>query len=228
LPLFFGCTITSLASSAFADAPPPTGQKFVGYSFTVTGLAAAPEQVLLAYPCGPSQGSPTAAYANVEEGKAVSVGRRGGLCTMYTKSKASHDEFLKTYKPTNETTDPALAEFMKDAVKCDGGPAPSFVLPSTDSRDVISETFAVKTLTSSSCSITNTTPSPTPKPTTTPVAPTVPTTEASAATDAGPSNAPASSSSSSCTQGPGATRSLGVAVAAGLLGIALLGRRRRR
>jgi hypothetical protein len=60
------------------------------------------------------------------------------------------------------------------------------------------------------------------------VAPTVPTTEASAATDAGPSNAPASSSSSSCTQGPGATRSLGVAVAAGLLGIALLGRRRRR
>lgn len=233
IPFLLASAATTLAagtftSPSFADLPPPDGQKFVGYSFTVTGLSASPAQVLLAYPCGDSAGAPVAAYAKIDEGKAVSVGRRGGTCVLYTKTKAAHDEFLKTYKPTNASTDAALEAFMKDAVKCTGGPAPAFTLPSTDSRDTISETFSVKTLTDSACSITNTTPSPPPRPTTTPVAPTVPTTEASGTPEAGTTTTPASSSSSSCALRPGSSRSFGAALAAGLLGVALVARRRRR
>jgi hypothetical protein len=150
--------LTCSAPSARADVPPPDGSRYVGYSFTVTGLAAAGDRVLFAYPCGSSNGAPVAEYRKVEEGRAVSVGRRGGGCTIYATSKASFDAFAATYRPANGVQDPALDALAKGAVKCSGGPSPSFRLPTSDSRSSIEETFAVRAVTDAECVLASTTP----------------------------------------------------------------------
>ncbi|HEU4410129.1 MAG TPA: hypothetical protein VFS43_33045 [Polyangiaceae bacterium] len=145
-------------SAARADLPPPDGLKYVGYSFTVTGLAAAGDRVLFAYPCGGSSGAPVAEHQKLEEGRAVSVGRRGGNCTVYAISKASYDAFLARYKPTNGYQDPALDALAKGATKCAGGPTPTFQLATSDPRSSVNESLAVRAVTETQCALTSTTP----------------------------------------------------------------------
>lgn len=208
--------VGTLSSLAHADLPPPNGQKYVSYTFTVTGLAAAPDQVLFAFPCGTSAGAPIAQHQKIDEGKSVTVGRRGGGCTVYTISKAKYDAFAATYKPTNIGSDPALDALAKDSVKCDGGPNPKFDLPSSDPRDVIADTYAVKTLTAAACALSTTTPPPPPGPTgTTP--------------PANPSATSTAPSGGGCSAAPGRTEQGLLLVAASLafLGGALRRRARR-
>jgi hypothetical protein len=66
-----------VTASALADLPPPDGTKFVGFSFTIKGVDANKNMLLLAYPCGPSDGAPDNEIA-IEEGKSVDVGSHLG------------------------------------------------------------------------------------------------------------------------------------------------------
>jgi hypothetical protein len=144
--VFFG-------SAAHADAPPPPNVKFVNYSFTVHGLSTT-DQVLFAYPCSDSNGAPIDALKVVRDGEAVTVGRRGGECALYTIAKASYDKFNATYEPAYRNEDPALKAFAKTATACAGKPTPSFSLPKSDARITIEEVLDVS-LSNGACNVTS-------------------------------------------------------------------------
>ncbi len=148
----------AITTTAKADVPPPDGQRFVDYAFTVRGLAAAPEQVVFAYPCSTSAGVPIAQHRVLQDGKAELVGRRGGECRLYTIKKATYDEWAKTYEPTNAFEDPALEQLEAKALLCAGAPRPTFVVTNDDARNRIEEDLEVKTLTETSCEITSKNP----------------------------------------------------------------------
>src|SRR5262245_45585618 len=133
------------SSIAFADVGPPPGQKSVNFSFTVKGITAA-DRTLFAFPCGTSSGAPIAEHAKIEEGRQISVGRRGGSCTSYSIDKAKYEEWAKTYKPSHEGTDPALDALAAQSVKCTGAPSPVFTVSTSDKRSSIEETLKVTKL----------------------------------------------------------------------------------
>ena len=142
----------AVVAPAAADLPPPEGEKFVGYRFVVTGIPAASGRVLVAYPCGTSNGAPVAEYRRLEEGKAVDVGRRGGTCEVYSIAQAAFDAFVATYQPSDQMGhDPAVDALIGAGVTCTGGPQLNFVLPSSDGRDVIEQALTVSTLDATTC-----------------------------------------------------------------------------
>ncbi len=143
------------ARPAAADLPPPDGEKFVGYQFKVTGIPAGAGRVLVAYPCGTSNGAPIAEFRRLEEGTPVDVGRRGGTCEIYAVEQAAFDAFAASYQPSDVMGhDPAVDALTGAGVKCAGGPQPQFVLPSRDDRDVIAQAFAVAALDATTCTLT--------------------------------------------------------------------------
>jgi MYXO-CTERM domain-containing protein len=141
-----------VAASARADLAIP-GQNSVEYSFKVTGLPAAGDLVLLAYPCGSSSGRPSTNVHKIDEGVAVTVGRRGGDCALYVTSKAKYAAFSATYKPTDSYEDKPLADFMGKATKCKGAPKPTHFVSDPDRRKSIEESLVVKTMTASACEV---------------------------------------------------------------------------
>lgn len=167
--------VTLAATSANADVAPPNGQKQVNYTFTLKGLATAPDQAVFAFPCGGSNGAPHDEHRLLEENKSTTVGRRGGACTLYTISKASYDEWAKTYTPADGNTDPALTALAGRAKKCTGAPTPSFELKTADTRSSIDEVLEVKTLNAGDCVVASTNPPRNPESTTTPADPASPT-----------------------------------------------------
>lgn len=210
----------AISSTARADIPPPDGQKRVGFEFTVRGLAATPDRIVFAYPCGPlSSGSPVDEHSLVEEGKPVSVGYRsgagspGGACNLYTVSKSVYDEWKKTYEQQYKGDDPKLKELTGKALKCTGRPTPSFVLKSDDARSKIEEVLDVKTLTDTSCEIVSTNAQPTNNDPSTP------------ATD---STSPAASDDGGCSVGGGARGAGPWLLALGVPVIVFLTSRRRK
>lgn len=138
---------------AHADIAPPDGFKSVDYSFSVTGLGVAKDEVLLAFPCGPSNGVPWRGYVKVDEGKAVKVGTRGGDCELRHIAKAAYDAFAPTYKATNAYENPALEAFMKKTLPCQGAPSLLMTVSSTEPRDTIEEKLVVKELSATACRI---------------------------------------------------------------------------
>jgi len=144
--------LTVVAAGARADLAIP-GQNSVEYSFKVTGLPAAGDLVLLAYPCGSSNGRPSTNVRKIDEGVAVSVGRRGGDCALYVTSKAKYAAFTATYKPTDSYEDKPLADFMGKATKCKGAPTPTHFVSDPDRRKSIEESLVVKTMTATACEV---------------------------------------------------------------------------
>lgn len=145
------CSIGLVPRAAKADLPPPDGTKFVGYAFKVTGVSIAPDRVLFAQPCSESSGVPMAHLAKIEEGRAISVGRRGGTCTIYNIAKSRYDEFAQTYKPSKDTQDAPAAALAAEAKKCEGGPTIQNTLPSKDPRSAVEETLTVVKLDATNC-----------------------------------------------------------------------------
>jgi hypothetical protein len=143
--------LSAVTPEASADVPPPAGLKRVGFSFSVKGLASAPDRVLFAYPCGTSNGAPIIEHVKIEEGASVAVGRRGGGCPIYSIAKTAYETWAKDYKPTHTMEDPALQTLASQAMKCTGGPTPMFELSTSDGRGSIAQTLTVKTLDATAC-----------------------------------------------------------------------------
>jgi MYXO-CTERM domain-containing protein len=146
--------LLAAATSARADLPPPNGTKFVGFAFEVDDLAAVKDFVLLAYPCGSSNGAPIAEMAELKEGTPVSVGRRGGDCQLYAMARADFDEWRKGVTGNQGAAVDAL--FKSPRVRaCTGGPEHVYTLPISDSRSTVTQTLHVAQLDANGCSITS-------------------------------------------------------------------------
>lgn len=150
-----GLALATLAPPARADLPPPTGTKFVGYAFTVTGQSKHADWVVLAYPVSLSNGRPTAELAVLEDGVAQELGRRSGVPKIYAMKRADFDAWKAGYQPNIEDPfkDPAVEALLGSgkALPCDLGPSPDFTLPDSDPRDAIKEAFAVAKLDATGC-----------------------------------------------------------------------------
>lgn len=151
-----GLALLTLTGAAAADLPPPDGTKFVSFEFRVENLTAFTDHVLLAYPCSTSSGMPVAAHVRLEEGKAVRVGRRGGDCKLYSMKKSAYEQWAKGYTASRQSQDPALEALFKSAqvVECAGSPNLTLSLPSTDPRDVVSESLRVEKIDDKACRVT--------------------------------------------------------------------------
>lgn len=140
-------------TAASADVAPPDDQKSVSYSFALHGLTST-DRVVFAYPCGTSNGAPKDEIRLLENDKPISVGRRGGTCTLYMTEKSKYDAFAKTYVPSDKSgTDDALAAFAAKGTKCTGAPSPTFVIAKTDTRTEIVEYLDVQQLDASECKV---------------------------------------------------------------------------
>lgn len=144
-------TLVAVGGAARADLPPPDGTKFVGYGFKITGLAVAPDRVLFAQPCSGSDGAPTADAVKIDDGRIVSVGRRGGTCAVYNIAKTRWEEFAKDYKPTMSSDDPAARAIAAEAKKCEGGPTPMHQTSKDDARTGLTEALRVVKLDGATC-----------------------------------------------------------------------------
>jgi uncharacterized protein (TIGR03382 family) len=200
-----------LSGPARADVAPPDDQKTVTYSFVVHGINT-PDRVVFAYPCGTSSGAPVDELRLVENDKPLSVGRRGGSCTLYAIAKAEYETFQKTYTPSGAATDPALSSFAAKALKCSGGPSPVFVLPKTDSRTAVVEDLDVTKLDATTCTV---------------VARPASSSSSSSSSSGAAVNPPASSSSSGCNAS-GATNAAAPWLVALAVPFFVLGSRRRK
>lgn len=151
-----GLALLTLTGAAAADLPPPDGTKFVSFEFRVENLTAFTEHVLLAYPCSSSSGMPVAAHVRLEEGKVVRVGRRGGDCKLYSMKKSAYEQWAKSYTASGQSQDPALEALFKSAqvVECAGSPTLTSSLPSTDPRDVVSESLRAERIDDRVCRVT--------------------------------------------------------------------------
>jgi hypothetical protein len=147
---------SSLTASARADLPPPDDERNVGYSFSVRGLSAAPDRVLLSYPCGSSNGAPSRELAVIEEGRPVQVGRRGGDCPLYAMARAEYEEWAKTYVQKGEMENAEADALIAKATKCAGAPTPTFTVSKDDARESLSETLEVKKLSATECVVAST------------------------------------------------------------------------
>jgi hypothetical protein len=227
-PLAFALASAATSTEARADLPPPDGTRFVGYDFAVTGVASAKGDAFFAYPCSSSSGVPVLDLQVLEEGKSVSVGRRGGTCEVYRTSKARLDAFLAKREATpRDARDAQLEAFVKSAHKCSGAPALAFSLPTSDPRSGIHETYAVA-VKGADCTLTPTTP-PSPAPTPV-VVPPVTASQPSSTPEPKGAVAPPVASSKGCSFAPGVGAGAPSPTLFGVgltVGLALLVRRRR-
>jgi hypothetical protein len=145
--------LLAAASSARADLPPPDGTKFVGFAFKVDNLASFKDFALLAYPCGTSDGRPTAEMAELAEGTPVPVGRRGGNCKLYAMPRADLDAWKKGVTGNREEAMDALFKSAKVRA-CTGAPDIVHTLPTSDPRSTVIQTLHVAQLDAAACSIT--------------------------------------------------------------------------
>ncbi|MBI4954063.1 MAG: hypothetical protein HY908_18715 [Myxococcales bacterium] len=150
-----------LGPRARADAPPPGGQKYVGFAFRVDGLAAFADLQMLAYPTSQSNGAPTHELTLVEDGRPVPLGRRSPAPKLYLVKKAAWEAFRAGYQPaTDRRPDPTLEAFLaSDAVAtCDPAPTLVRVLSTSDPRDAVTQTFRLAKADGKSCALEVTSP----------------------------------------------------------------------
>ena len=153
LALVFAGSVAGSERDARADVPPAPGRKRVDYAFSVKGLSVAPDRVLFAYPCGPSNGAPSLESVKLEDGRSVTVGRRGGGCQVYAIGKSAYDAWVAA-NPSTPGATPHVDALVSQSLKCTGGPSPMFEIASSDPRSAITETFRVTTLDATSCVLT--------------------------------------------------------------------------
>jgi hypothetical protein len=164
--LLFSALFVAAAASARADAPPPDGQKYVGYQFKVQGLG--PDQLLVAYPWSLSGGAPTREHTVVVGDKPVSVGRRSPTVKLFAVDKAAWERFATEVLAKVEHESPeyqaALDGFLKapNAAECNLGPNDQHMLPRSDPRDTIEEVLIAKTVGPTAC-VLEAVPLPAPK-----------------------------------------------------------------
>ena len=197
-----------LPAAASADLPPPDGTKFVDFQIEISGLAAHADHVLYVYPWSLSDGAPGSEVGQVEDGRALSFGRRiAGTPKVYAAKKDGFD-------PAAEGFDP------EQGIDCGLAISPRFTVDE-DGPDKIVERYQVAELSDTACRLQAATADP---PAPKPDAP------APVATDAG-----GTGDAKATPQGGCAACSLGEPSEAApasflslLLGLAALGRRRRR
>jgi hypothetical protein len=147
--------VIALPLTAHADAPPPDGQKYVGFQFKVQGLSA--DQLLVAYPWSLSGGAPTREHTVVRGEAPVSVGRRSPTVQLYAVDKAAWERFeaeaLKKVEYQSPEYHAALDGFLKapNAAPCNVQPNDQHMLPTSDPRETIEEVLVAKTVSPSSC-----------------------------------------------------------------------------
>lgn len=219
----------SVASTALADVGPPPGAKRVDYRFTVTGTTANKDYVLLAFPCGTSNGAPMDEMVLVGEDVPVVVGRRGGSCPFYAMKRADFDGWIKSH-PDGPDHDKAMGELFKSkqVVACTGEkPTPAFTLPDGDPRDTIKQAFKVSKLDADGCVIAAadvTPPAPTPSAAPLGTATGLPATTSTTANGPPPVTPPGAG----CGCTTASTAPFGAAALASLSGVAMLVLRLRR
>ena len=153
--LSIGLALIALGSTAHADAPPPSGQKYVDYQFKVQGLGA--DQQLVAWPWSLSNGAPTREYAVISNDTPIYVGRRSPNVQLFavdkTKWQAFVSERLDNKPPRTDEERAALDAFLTapHAARCNVHPNDQHMLPTSDPRDVIEEVFVAKTVNPTSC-----------------------------------------------------------------------------
>lgn len=156
--------LVALGSTAYGDAPPPSGQKYVGYQFKVQGLGA--DQQLVAWPWSLSNGAPTREYAVISDDTPVRVGRRSPTVQLFavdkTKWQAFATERLDNRAPQTDDDRAALDAFLANAARCNVHPDDRHLLPTSDPRNTIEETFVAKSVSPTSC-VLEATPQPQPK-----------------------------------------------------------------
>lgn len=143
-------TLSTFAASSRADLPPEDGTRNVGYSFSVRGLAKAPDRVIVAYPCGTSNGAPDNVLVRLEEGRSVPVGRRGGECALFSLSREDYEAEAKALEG-GDADKARLDALVAKGKRCDGGPTPDHILPKDDTRGEIAEVLEVKALSATEC-----------------------------------------------------------------------------
>lgn len=155
LPL--ALTVLVAPSLARADLPPPTGTRFVDYSFTVEGVAKQGDYVVFAYPTSMSNGRPTAELSVVTEGMPIPLGRRSGVPKLYSIKRGDFDAWKASYKPSLEDPfkDPAVEALISSGkvVACDAGPSPDFTLPDSDPRSEIREALVAQKIDDKTCDL---------------------------------------------------------------------------
>jgi len=144
-----------MALPARADAPPPDGQKYVGFALSVDGLAATPDHVVVAYPWSLSSGAPTYEHAVLTEGTPLRIGRRSPDVVLWAVPKAAWEAFEKTLPPAGDedARRAALAAFFAGptAVRCNLAPEHVWTLPTSDPRDVVEDRLAVEAIDATTC-----------------------------------------------------------------------------
>jgi hypothetical protein len=150
-----------LARVVHADLGPAPTTKRVAFSFSITGLAKAPDRVLFAYPCTPFMETSAKEPVKIQDGVTVATAPESGACRIYAIARSDYDAWATlTPRATAET-------LLPKATKCTGGPTPISMVSARDPRDEIVETFEVTTLDATSCVISTRTPpatSPAPAP----------------------------------------------------------------
>lgn len=162
-------TLVSLSGAASADAPPPEGTKFVGYSFQVENMTAFPDHVLIAYPWSTSNGAPTREHSILENGQSLRIGRRSDATKLYAMKRSAYDEWKQSYAaPENRWEDPALDALVASdkVVACDEAPFARFELAESDARTAITDVFRANRISDATCDLAVVS-----KPTTTPSGP---------------------------------------------------------
>ncbi|MCC6620217.1 MAG: hypothetical protein IT385_03125 [Deltaproteobacteria bacterium] len=140
---------------ARADVPPEDGLKYVGNTFRVTGLAAFPDHVVVAYPWSASNGAPTHEHVVMRDGDPVSIGRRSPNIVLWAVRHDAWEAFAKTLVKDEDRDAAALEAFLRapNAVRCDARPVPIGTIDEDDPRDVIDHPLIVRSITDAACSL---------------------------------------------------------------------------
>lgn len=177
--LWAALAVCSFSLLARADLPPPDGQKFVSYGFSVANVKSFPDYVLLAFPWSLSNGAPTKEHALVEEGKTVRVGRRSQTPKLYAMKRAEYEKWKASYQPTHEYQDPALDALFsgKQVIPCGIELTPKTMIEKSDPREEVVEALRVESIDAAACRVVlagAAAPAKTESPTTTPATPVTP------------------------------------------------------
>ncbi len=227
-------TSLSFGGESKADLPPLDGTKFVSYSFTVEGLAGFKDFVVFAYPWSLSNGAPTREHTVIENDEPVRVGRRSPTPKLYAMPRAAYDRWKESYEPRADHENPALDALIKrpDIVKCTGGPAPRFSLPSDNGRSKIVDRLSATKIAAGACTISKVLVDPVEgvpvKKSAPPVAdkPATPKSPAAPAAPESASSPPGKSGCGRCAVGSPTGQPTAVLLVSGLLAMLLLRRRR--
>jgi MYXO-CTERM domain-containing protein len=131
-------------TDARADVPPEPGFRYVSFYFSVVGLTAAPEHVLLAYPTSDS-GAPSSELTVVTESLQTKLGRRSPDPYLYLVKQAEFEQWRASHPARLDAgrRDADAEALVKGplVVPCNVRVRVQHKLPTSDPRYVITKKF---------------------------------------------------------------------------------------